>query len=413
MDLYDSGDSAWVFACTALVLLLVVGLALFSAGMVRARNALNVILLVAASVGAMTVAWVLVGFSLAYGPDSWNGLLGSLDHAGLVAIASSAEFSQLSIPPIGLALFHLTVALVASVVVTVVAVERMKFSALLVFMLIWSVTVYPTAAHWVLGQDGWLADWGVLDFGSGTLIGVTSGASALALTIVLGRRRGINDAKPTPHSLPLALGGAGLAWVGWIGVTAGSALEAGGVAASAALATHVAAVGGLAGAALVEKRVSGLVTASGAAWGALAGLAAITPGSGYLDPFASVLLGFVAGVATSLIIGSRRRVVVDDPLGSVRVFGLASVLGMVFVGLFGRLIVGADTEPMGVLLGGGAMLLVKQVVAVLAIAAFAFVASLIIAAALRAVMGLRVTPEAEDTGIDRQQHGESAYAIGD
>src|SRR5690606_7477002 len=256
--MYDSGDSAWVFACTALVLLLVVGLALFGAGIVRARNALNVILLVAAAVGAMTVAWGLVGFSLAYGPDSWSGLVGSLDHAGLVGIAQSAEFSQLSIPPIGLALFHLTVALVASVVVTAVAVERVKLSALLVFMLIWSVTVYPTAAHWVLGQDGWLANWGVLDFGSGTLIGVTSAASALALTLVLGRRRGINDARPAPHSLPLALAGAGLAWVGWIGVTAGSALEAGGVAASAALATHVAAIGGLAGAVLIEKRVSGL-----------------------------------------------------------------------------------------------------------------------------------------------------------
>lgn len=413
MDMYDSGDSAWVFACTALVLLLVVGLALFGAGMVRARNALNLILLVAASVGAMTVAWVLVGFSLAYGPDSWSGLVGSLDHAGLVGIAESVEFSQLSIPPIGLALFHLTVAVVASVVVTLVAVERVKFSALLVFMLIWSVTVYPTTAHWVLGQDGWLANWGVLDFGSGTLIGVTSAASALALTLVLGRRRGINDARPVPHNLPLALGGAGLAWVGWIGVTAGSALEAGGVAASAALATHVAAVGGLAGAVLIEKRVSGLVTASGAAWGGLAGLAAITPAAGYLNPFASMLLGFLAGVATILVMGSRRRITVDDPLGSVRVFGLASVLGMVFVGLFGRLIVGADTQPVGALLGGGPALLGKQVVAVLAIAAFAFLASWIIAASLRAVMGLRVTPEAEDTSIDRHQHGENAYSNDD
>jgi Amt family ammonium transporter len=381
--------------------------------MVRSRNALNVIMLVAASSGAMTVAWVLVGFSLAYGPDSWSGLLGSLDHAGLVGIANSAEFSQLSIPPIGLAMFHLSVALVASVVVTVVAVERVKFGALLSFMLIWSVVVYPTAAHWVLGQDGWLANWGVLDFGSGTLIGVTSAASALALTLVMGRRRGINDARPVPHNLPLALGGAGLAWVGWIGVTAGSAFEAGGVAASAALATHVAAVGGLAGAILIEKRVSGVVTASGAAWGGLSGLAAITPAAGYLDPFASILLGFVAGVATSLIMSLRRKIVIDDPLGSVRVFGLASVLGMVFVGLFGRLIVGTDTEPVGALLGGSPALLGKQVVAVVAIAAFAFVASWIIAAALRAAMGLRVTPEAEDTSIDRHQHGESAYSIRD
>lgn len=407
---YDSGDTAWVFACTALVMLLVVGIALFHAGMGRARASLTAIMLVVASTIAVSVAWVFVGFSLAYGPDSWSGLFGSLEHAGLVGIASSPEFAQLSIPPIGLALFHMTVALVAAAILTGVAVDRMKFGAMLAFMTAWSILVYPTVAHWALGQDGWLTEWGVLDFGSGTLVGLTVGASALALTLVLGPRRSVLAGHATtPHSLPLALAGAGLVWVGWIGVTAGSALEAGGVAASAALATHVAAVGGTMGWLLVQKRLTGVVTASGAAWGGIAGLAAITPAAGYLDPFASIFLGFVAGVTCVLLAAVWRSRRADDPLGAARVHGVSAALGMVFVGLFGRLIVGADTEPVGALLAGDPVLLGKQFVAIVAVCTFAFVASWLIAFAVRAATGLRVTPDAEESGIDQAQLSEVAY----
>jgi Amt family ammonium transporter len=410
---YDSGDSAWVFACTALVMLLVVGIALFHSGMGRVKSSLTAIMLVAGSTMAVSVAWVFVGFSLAYGPDSWSGLFGSLEHAGLVGIAASPEFAQLSIPPIGLALFHMTVALVAAAILTGVAIDRMKFGAMLAFMTAWSILVYPTVAHWALGQDGWLKEWGVLDFGSGTLVGLTAGASALALTLVLGPRRTVLAGKePRPHSLPLALAGAGLIWVGWIGVTAGSALEAGGVAASAALATHVAAVGGTMGWLLVEKRMTGVVTASGAAWGGIAGLAAITPAAGYLDPFASIFLGFVAGVTCVLLAAVWRRRI-DDPLGAARVHGISAALGMVFVGLFGRLIVGADTEPVGALLAGDPMLLGKQVVAIVAVCAFAFLSSWLIAFAVRAAAGLRVSPEAEESGIDAAQLGEGAYGHDD
>lgn len=411
---YDSGDSAWVFACTALVMLLAVGLALFHAGMGRARSSLMAIMLVIASTVGVSVAWVAVGFSLAYGPDSWNGLVGSLDHAGLVGIANSPEFSRLSIPPIGLALFHLMVAVVAAAILTGVAADRMKFGAMLAFVTVWSVLVYPTVAHWALGQDGWLVNWGVLDFGSGTLVGLTVGSSALALTLVLGPRRTVlAGSRPRPHNLPLALAGFGLVWVGWIGVTAGSALEAGGVAASAALATHAAAVGGVMGWLLVHKRVNGAVTASGAAWGAIAGLAAITPAAGYLDPFASVFLGFVAGVVGMLLasVWPYRRA--DDPMGAMRVHGVSAALGMVFVGLFGRLIVADGTEPIGALLAGTPGLLGKQVVAILAVCTFAFVASWIIAATVRAFTGLRVTPDAEERGIDASHLEERAYGEAD
>lgn len=412
--LYDSGDTAWVFACTALVMLLVVGLGLFHAGMGRSRAALSAIMHVVAAGIAVSVAWVFVGFSLAYGPDSWSGLVGSLDHAGLVGIANSPEFSRLSIPPIGLALFHLMVALVAAAILTGVAADRMRVGAMLAFVAAWSVLVYPTVAHWALGQDGWLVNWGVLDFGSGTLVGLTAGSSALALTLVLGPRRTVlNGERPRPHSLPLALAGAGLVWAGWIGISAGSALEAGGVAASAALATHAAAIGGVMGWLLVEKRVTGAATASGAAWGGIAGLAAITPAAGYLDPFASVFLGFVAGVVGVLLaaVWSHRRA--DDPMGAMRVHGVSAAMGMLFVGLFGRLIVGADTEPIGAILAGQPALLGKQVVAILAVCSFSFVGSWVIAAVVRAVTGLRVTPDAEESGIDLAQLGESAYPEAD
>lgn len=412
--LYDSGDTAWVFACTALVMLLVVGLGLFHAGMGRSRAALSAIMHVVAAGIAVSVAWVLVGFSLAYGPDSWSGLVGSLDHAGLVGIANSPEFSRLSIPPIGLALFHLMVALVAAAILTGVAADRMRVGAMLAFVAAWSVLVYPTVAHWALGQDGWLVNWGVLDFGSGTLVGLTAGSSALALTLVLGPRRTVlNGERPRPHSLPLALAGAGLVWAGWIGISAGSALEAGGVAASAALATHAAAIGGVMGWLLVEKRVTGAATASGAAWGGIAGLAAITPAAGYLDPFASVFLGFVAGVVGVLLaaVWPHRRA--DDPMGAMRVHGVSAAMGMLFVGLFGRLIVGADTEPIGAILAGQPALLGKQVVAILAVCSFSFVGSWVIAAVVRAITGLRVTPDAEESGIDLAQLGASAYPEAD
>lgn len=412
MGIYDSGDTAWVFACTVMVMLTLVGIALFHAGQVRARAALHAIAIAAVAAGAMTVAWILVGFSLAYAPDAGAGLIGGLGHAGLADIATSAELARISIPPIGVALFHLSVGLVAATVLSGVAVERMRIGALLVFMLCWSVLVYPVVAHWVLGPDGWLWEWGVLDFGSGTLVGITAGASALGLTLVLGPRRERDESRGRPYSLPLSLAGAGLVVAGWIGITAGSALAAGAVAASAALATVVAAVGGVTGWALIEKRTRSVISASGIAWGAVAGLLAITPAAGYLDPFASLLLGFVAGAVAMLLMRGVRTLRWDDPLGAVRVYGVSAILGMLFVGLFGRVIVGENTEPVGALYGGDAGLIGKQAVAVVAVAGFAFLVSWIIAAVVRASMGLRVSPRAEQDGIDWSELGESV-ALGD
>ncbi len=411
MPVYDTGDTAWMIVCTALVLLMVAGLALYYAGMVRSKNALGVIMYVFAAVVAVSVTWVFFGFSLAYGPDALGGFVGNLDYAGLAGVADSAVATGLDVPPIAFVTFTLMVAVFSAAVITGAAADRMKFGAMISFLALWSIVVFPVVTHWALAPGGWMVEWGVLDFAGGSLVGVSAGASALALVLVLGPRRKWPESAMRPHSLPLTLLGAALLWIGWLGLTAGSALSADGVAASAMLATHLSAVGGVCGWLLLEKRLRGLPTARGAVSGAVSGLVAVTPAAGFLDPFASLLLGFVAGGAAFLALRIKYRWRFDDALDVVAVHYVSGVLGMLFLGLFARLIVAGGTQGVGLLMSGGAAQLGKQAVAVLAVSAFAFVASWIIAMALRAIMGLRVTPEGEEQGIDIHQHGETAYEI--
>jgi len=408
---YDTGDTAWMIVCTALVLLMTPGLAIFYAGMVRSKHSLGMIMYNLAAIMAVSVTWVLVGFTIAFGPDTGAGLFGNLDHAGLAGLAESPVFSQLTFPPIAFAMFQMMVAVFAAAVMTGAAADRMKFGSMLVFLALWSIGVYPVIAHWAWGQGGWMAEWGVLDFAGGTVVQISAGASALALVLVLGPRREWPKTQMLPHNLPLTILGAGLLWFGWIGFNAGSALAANGIAASAALATHLSGVGGIAGWLLLEKRLSGKPTALGAASGAVAGLVAITPAAGYLDPFASLLLGFIAGGASYFAIKLKFRFRVDDSLDVVAVHYVGGVVGMLFLGFFARLIVGGGTEAVGLVNSGDATQLGKQAVAVVAASVFAFVASWIIAMALRAITGLRVTPEGEEQGLDFHQHGETAYEI--
>lgn len=408
---YDTGDTAWMIVCTALAILMMPGLAIFYAGMVRAKHSLGMIMYTLSAILAVSITWIFVGFTIAFGPDTGAGLLGNLDHAGLSGLAESPLFSQLSFPPIAFAMFQMMFAILAAALITGAAADRMKFGSMLAFLALWSIGVYPVIAHWAWGQGGWMADWGVLDFAGGTVVGISAGASALALVLVLGPRRDWPKTPMPPHNLPLTILGAGLLWFGWIGLNTGSALAANGIAASAALATHLSGVGGIAGWLLLEKRLTGKPTALGAAKGAVAGLVAIMPAAGYLDPFASLLLGFVAGGAAYLATKMKFRLRADDALDVVAVQYVGGVVGMLFLGLFARLIAGRGTEGVGLVYSGDAAQLGKQAVAVVAVSVFAFVASWIIAMALRAVMGLRVTPEGEEEGIDLHQHGESAYEI--
>ncbi len=405
----DPGDTAWILVCTALVLLMTPGLAFFYAGMVRAKHTLGMIMQSFVTIAIVSVTWVLVGYSLAFGADAGGGLVGRLDLVGLAHAEVAVPGIELSVPPLAFVAFQLMFAILTAALISGASADRMRFGAFVVFIAVWSVLVYAPIAHWAWSPDGWLHRLGVLDFAGGTVVEICSGASALALALVLGRRRGWPGEMMAPHNLPLTLLGAGLLWVGWIGFNAGSALTAGQLAASAALATHMSGVGGMLSWLAMEKKLTGKATTLGGASGAVAGLVAITPAAGFLSPLPALLLGLVAGVVCLFAIRLKFRFRYDDSLDVVAVHYVGGVVGMLFLGFFAAAAVNPDVTHQGLLLGGGLTQLGLQVVGVLAATAFAFLATYGIALVLRATIGLRVTPEEEPEGLDSSQHAESAY----
>lgn len=281
MNTIDSGDTAWVLVCTALVLLMTPGLAFFYAGMVRVKNVLGMLMQNFVAIAVVSVTWTLVGYSLAFGRDAGAGLVGSLDMVGLRHAATSVPgFDNLTIPPFAFMAFQLMFAIVTTALLTGAVADRMRFGAFVAVSATWSVLVYAPLAHWSFSPGGWLYQLGLLDFAGGTVVEICSGASSLALALVIGRRHGWPREAMPPHNLTLTLLGAGLLWFGWIGFNAGSALSAGDLAARAAVATHLSGVGGMIGWLIIEKRTSGHATTLGAASGAVAGLVAITPAAG-------------------------------------------------------------------------------------------------------------------------------------
>jgi Amt family ammonium transporter len=277
------------------------------------------------------------------------------------------------------------------------------------FIAIWSVVVYAPLAHWSWSPDGWLARIGVLDFAGGTVVEICSGASALALALVIRPRRGWPREMMAPHNLPLTLLGAGLLWVGWIGFNAGSALTAGHLAASAALATHMSGVGGMIGWLVIEKRLTGKATTLGGVSGAVAGLVAVTPAAGYLSALPALLLGVTAGIVCLFAIRLKFRFRYDDSLDVVAIHYFGGLIGMLFIGLLAATAVNPAVAHQGLLMGGGLGQLGRQALGVVAATAFAFTATYAIAWALRATIGLRVTPDEEAEGLDASQHAETAY----
>ncbi|MBN2177627.1 MAG: ammonium transporter [Demequinaceae bacterium] len=407
---FDTGDTAWMILCTALVLLMSPGLAVFYAGMVRSRHVLSMIMYNLSALVVISVTWVLVGFSLAFGPDAGNGLVGGLDYSGLANINDPGAFSY-SFPPAAFVLFQMMFAVITGALITGAAADRMRFPAMVAFLALWSVLVYPIIAHWAWGPEGWMAKWGVLDFAGGTVVEICSGASAFALAIVLGRRLGWPREPMPPHNLPLTILGAGLLWFGWIGFNAGSALSAGADAASAALGTHLSGVGGVIGWLVLERRLVGKPTALGAASGAVAGLVAITPAAGFLDPLPALLLGVVAGAVCMLAVKIKFRLRVDDSLDVLAIHFFGGVVGMLFLGFFARALFANGGAGLGLLAGGDATQLGRQTVAIVAAAVFAFGMSLLLAWLVKRVMDIRVQEADEVAGIDYAQHGESAYEI--
>ena len=409
----DSGDTAWMLVSTALVLFMTPGLAFFYGGMVRGKNVLNMLMQNFAAMGLLAVLWVLVVFSLAFGNLGDGGWIGSLEFAGLEGVGPEPlehDFLTLTFPFVLFAAYQMTFAVITPALITGAIAERMKFSAYLLFISLWLILVYAPVAHWVFA-GGWLAAMGALDFAGGAVVHINAGAAALALIIVLGKRRGWPNESMHPHSLPLTLLGTGILWFGWFGFNAGSALAANGLAAQALMNTFVAASAAMLGWLLVERIKTGHATTLGAASGAVAGLVAITPCAGFVDSMSALAIGFIAGAICLLAIQLKFKFGYDDSLDVVGVHLVGGLVGSILLGLFASSKVNAVVTNEGLLLGGGSELLKDQVVASLVTLAFSFVVSLILAKVLDVIMGIRVTPEQEQEGLDQSMHAEAAYAL--
>ena len=408
----DSGNTAFVLLCTALVLLMTPGLALFYAGMVRAKSSLAMLMQNFICLAVVSVAWLALGYTLAFGEDAGAGLVGDLHFAGFANVNEGVPGLDLSIPPVLFATFQMLFAVLTVALLSGAIADRVRFGAFVAFATLWAVLVYAPLAHWVFAPSGWLASMGVLDFAGGLVVEVNAGAAALALALVAGRRLGWPGEAMPPHNLPLTMLGAGLLWFGWLGFNAGSALAANGLAAQALVNTHFAAVGGLIAWIGIERIRTGAATSLGAVSGAVAGLVAITPACGFLDTAPSLLLGLLAGGASFFAVQFKHRLGYDDSLDVVGVHFVGGVVGTLFVGLFASSAVNSVVASEGLLLGGGAVQLGRQTVGVLAATAFSFGASYLLARGVDRVLPLRVTPEQERVGLDQSSHAEQAYDLG-
>jgi Amt family ammonium transporter len=407
----DKGDTAWMLTSSALVLLMTApGLALFYAGMVRQKNALATLMQSFIIAAVISIQWVLWGYSLAFGPDK-GGIVGGLEWIGLRGVGGEPyEAYAKTIPHSVFMAFQMMFAVITPALITGAFAERKKFSAFLLFTVLWATAVYDPLAHWVWGDGGWLKKMGALDFAGGTVVHISSGVSALVCALLIGRRRGYGHQPMQPHNLPLTVIGAGLLWVGWFGFNAGSALEANALAASAFVATNTGAAAAALGWMFTEWATRGKPTVLGAASGAVAGLVAITPASGFVGPMASVVIGALAGAFCYTACNLKSRVGYDDSLDVVGVHGVGGTWGAIATGLFASKGVnegGAD----GLFYGNPGQLGV-QVVAVLATYVLAAVMTTVILKVVDALVGLRVSEEEEVAGLDLSQHSETAYSLG-
>ncbi|MEU9290425.1 ammonium transporter [Streptomyces sp. NPDC048275] len=405
----DTGDTAWLLAATALVLLMTPGLALFYGGMVRTKSVLNMLMMSFVSIALVTVVWLVAGYSLAFGDDAFGGLIGGLKHAGMAGLGPDSV--QGTVPTLLFATFQLTFAIITAALISGAIADRAKFGAWLVFVPVWALLVYVPVAHWVWGPGGWiLDDLGALDFAGGLPVEITSGASGLALCLVLGPRLGFKKDAMRPHNLPLVVLGAGLLWFGWFGFNAGSALGANGLAAAAFLNTLAAGCTGLLGWLFVEQRRDGHPTTLGAASGAVAGLVAITPSCGSVSLLGALVIGLAAGVVCSYAVSWKFKLNYDDSLDVVGVHLVGGIIGTMLIGVFATETMTGGAE--GLLYGGGLGQLGKQLVAVVAVGAYAFTVTYGIGKLLDKLIGLRADEDHEHTGLDLTVHAETAYDHG-
>lgn len=405
----NTGDTAWVLVSSALVLLMTIpGLALFYGGLVRTKNVLGTLMQSFIMVGLISIQWLMFGYSLAFA--SGNSLIGGWQWLGLqgVGAAPNPDYAA-TIPHQAYMVFQMMFAIITPALMTGAFAERMKFSAFLAFSFLWATLIYDPLAHWVWGVDGWLHKLGALDFAGGTVVHISSGISALVAVLIIGKRVGFGKVPTPPHNMPFVVIGASLLWVGWFGFNAGSALGANGLATSAFVATHMAAAVAALFWVIAEWIMSGKPTMLGAASGAVAGLVAITPGSGFVSPLSSVVIGACAGIICYTAVMMKSRFGYDDSLDVVGVHGVGGIFGALATGIFASKAInpsGADG-----LIYGNWSTFQNQLIAVGATVAFAAVGTAIILFGLKALMGLRVTESEERLGLDLSQHNESAYVL--
>jgi Amt family ammonium transporter len=404
----NGADTAWVLVSTALVLLMTPALALFYGGLVRSKNVLSTFMHSFFALGLVTVQWVVIGYSLAFAPSAGGlGIVGNLDHAFLNGVGMDPRDGQ-TIPHLLFCAYQLMFAIITPALISGAFAERVKFGAYALFTVLWTTLVYDPLAHWVWGPGGWLATRGALDFAGGTVVHLSSGASALVFAIVLGKRLGYPRQKMLPHNLTMTMLGAGLLWFGWFGFNAGSALGSSGVAALALVNTHVAAGAGALSWATIEWVRHKKPSALGVASGLVAGLVAITPAAGFCGPTAALLIGLLAGVACYLGVLLKHRLKYDDALDAFGVHGLGGALGAVLTGV----VASKMWNPAGQdgLAFGGVGLFLENLLSVVVAGVYAAVVSLVLLKIVDRLVGLRPEPEIEHEGLDITMHGEEAYA---
>ncbi len=407
----DKGDTAWMLTSSALVLMMTApGLALFYSGMVRQKNALATLMHSFIIMALISVQWVLWGYSVAFGPDK-GGIIGGLEWIGLRGVGTEPyEAYAKTIPHQAFMLFQMMFAIITPALITGAFAERKKFSAFILFVLLWATLVYDPLAHWVWGDGGWLKKMGALDFAGGTVVHISSGVSALVCALMIGKRRGYGHQPMQPHNLPMTVMGAALLWFGWFGFNAGSALEANGLAVSAFLATNTAAAAAALGWMFTEWMTRGKPTVLGAASGAVAGLVAITPASGYVGPVSALIIGGLAGLLCYSACNFKSKLGYDDSLDVVGVHGVGGTWGAIATGLWASKAVNPDGAD-GLFFGNPGQLW-TQIVAILASYALAAVMTAVILKVVDAIVGLRVPEEDEVAGLDLSQHSETAYVLG-
>ena len=404
----DKGDTAWLLTSSALVLMMTIpGLFLFYGGLVRRKNVLGTIMHSFIIVAVISIQWALWGYTLAFGVDI-NGIIGDLSWLGLRGVGAepNADYAA-TIPHAAFMVFQMMFAVITPALITGAFAERIKFSSFLVFILLWATFIYDPLAHWVWGVKGWMREMGALDFAGGTVVHISSGASALIAAIMCGRRIGYLQEAMPPHNLPFSVIGAGLLWVGWFGFNAGSALAADGLATSAFVATHLAAAAAALAWLAMDWIVRDKPTVLGAASGAVAGLVAITPGSGFVGPGSAIIIGIIGGILCSMACSLKPKLGYDDSLDVVGVHGVGGTWGAIATGLFASKAINSAGND-GLFFGNPGQLWI-QIVSVIATWALAVIGTYILLSIVKAVMGLRVEIDEERMGLDLSQHNERAY----